>query len=232
MPVLQGARGGVVDDRVAVDMAERIGLLHVACHRADHHRELTLVVDRVRRVVRARDRVTRAGDRVRPLGEDDRHVRDGILAGAGIEAGLVELLRMLVVVLADAQDVLRRTRDRGQQAHLVERDTAAVGRRSLARGGKRSRTGCNERTHLARQGGCGHRQVGNRLACIVEDADTGAGGVGKSDQFHPGSPCLYSCAGRSGCRAFVRRARPQVDRDAGQQHADRDQPVELRVVDA
>ena len=126
MPALQVARGHVVDDRVAEHVVVGAGLGDAATAAPDHHAELGLVVEAVADAGRIADVVTVGDHAFGRLGEDDRGCRHGVgrRAGAAVETAAGELVRMLVVVLAHAEDVARRPRDRCLEAHARQRRAA------------------------------------------------------------------------------------------------------------
>ena len=112
LALLQVARGDVVGDRVAGDLAAR----------AHHDRQLDLVVEPLDDR-RAADRAAAGDARARQL--EEHHRRLGQLgAGLGGVRGVVE---------ADAEDRAR-LRHGGQQRDIGERVRVAVGGRAVARG--------------------------------------------------------------------------------------------------
>ena len=93
---------------------------------ADDHRQLALVVEPAGRDRDAPGWPRQGDDRGVRLAEHHRDVRHHLL-GAAVEAGAGEFLGVLVVVLAHAEDVLRRARDRRQQDGASA--TGGLGRR-------------------------------------------------------------------------------------------------------
>ncbi len=132
MALLDGARGGVVDDGVAEHIVERVGALHVLAVAPDDDAELTFVIGRMARVGRGRQALPRIGERAHRLGEDDRKLRDLHLVAGLVDAAAGEFLGVIVIVLADRHDVLGQRADRGGELDLVERLRRTVFRRGRA----------------------------------------------------------------------------------------------------
>ena len=113
---LKLAVADVVDDRVAGDVLERLGLGHAAAVAADHHAELALPVDLVGRDVGDHDRVAGMGQRrARRLHED---VGERLLPLGGRPPALGDVLG----VVAGQEQELRRAGDRHQELDVVEGD--------------------------------------------------------------------------------------------------------------
>ena len=125
MFLLHRARGDVVDDGVPKYVIERVFARHVLGVLADHHAELALVVHRAGRVQRernfGRDRRAR-----RRLGENHRIGRHVLLVAGLIDAALGEFAGVVVVVLADADDVLDERPDRRGELGFGKPDRLAV----------------------------------------------------------------------------------------------------------
>ncbi len=130
VPLLQITNRDVVDDGVAVDVRGRVCLGHLVPAGAEDHAELALVITCRGSIVADAHVVAGSCDRRQRLGEDHRRVGHGLLGG-GVEAAAREFARMLVVVLADAHDVVTRP-DRGEQTNSAYRYPRS---RLLQRGG-------------------------------------------------------------------------------------------------
>src|SRR6266550_3776025 len=120
------ARGYIVDNGVAPDVV--VGMLgcDVAPRLPDYYGELGLVIDRRGDVAMEVDRVAVADDGSRWLGEHGGVLVDLCsLHSAGLIAAPCELLRMLAIILADAEDVSPRG-DRGQKLDPVQRNPRPI----------------------------------------------------------------------------------------------------------
>ena len=146
VPLLQVPRGDIVDDGVAEHVAERVRLADAAPALPDDDAELALVVEPAGRIELAEDRLAGGDDRGVRLAEHHGKGRHHVLRAA-VEAGPREFLRVLVVVLADAEDVLRRARDR---------------RTKLGAG--RLRSAADRGAQPVEHGGLGRRHVQHGLA--------------------------------------------------------------------
>jgi hypothetical protein len=104
--LLQFARRYVVDDRIAEHERHRVVAIGNTPAPPDHDRDLGLVVDRACGIERALDCNPGADHRRRRLRKDDRMVGNFAATDrTGVEAAGAELERMVVIVLADAEDV-------------------------------------------------------------------------------------------------------------------------------
>ena len=102
---LQIARGYVIDDGVAPDVVERVLRVDAVSAFADDDGELRLVVGCLGNF-RVNDHRAAAGDhRFRDLGEHDGARRYRALSGAAVEAALREFVRVVVIILPDAEDI-------------------------------------------------------------------------------------------------------------------------------
>src|SRR6185369_10867929 len=118
------ALGDVVDDAVAGDELQRVGLVDVARLLADDDAELDLPVA-LERALRQHDGVVRADDRAGRLHEDDRLLRD---RGAGL-GGVVRVVEADADELAHAAPGRRDAagaRDRGQLRGVELGESAQV----------------------------------------------------------------------------------------------------------
>src|ERR1700684_3911241 len=106
MASLKIARGYVVDDGIAPDVAERGFAADSAASTSDHHAELGLVVQALGQPGVTRNVCERSYYAARGFRKDDRHF--GYFCGTSVEAALIELLCVLLVVLADAEDIATR----------------------------------------------------------------------------------------------------------------------------
>ncbi len=130
--LLPVACGHVVEDGVTPDVVQRVGPGDGASALADDDRQLRLVVQCIAHARRIPDAVAVRDHRLRHLGEHDRAGRNRIGRRlVGIEAALGELLRVVGVVLADAEQVTGRLRDRCEQPHRgqIQRRGIALERR-------------------------------------------------------------------------------------------------------
>ncbi|MNC85081.1 hypothetical protein D3C83_06570 [compost metagenome] len=117
VPLLQVAAGDVVQHRIAEHVRQRVARPDIAARPADDHGELRFPVELLRHRGVMRHVVEGAVHRRRRLGEELRHVGQLHLAVVG-RGALADVRR---IVAADAEDVLRRPRNRRMKAHVGER---------------------------------------------------------------------------------------------------------------
>ena len=132
-----------------------------------------------------------------------------VLARARIEPALVELARVIVIVLADAQNVLRGTRKRRVHLHASRRNAAFAALHRAARALQAFLAERHELRHVARQA-ARRREVDDRVGFESFDADAHALRVGKvtSRIFRSSSfeARQYACApGRPSMRVRAKK---------------------------
>ena len=74
----------------------------------------------------------RVGERGHRLGEDDGNLRDLLLVAGLIDAAARKFLRVIVIVLADTDDILRQRADRGREFYALEGKRRAMLERARA----------------------------------------------------------------------------------------------------
>ena len=119
---LQVARGHVIDDRVTPDMLEGVLRFDAAASLADDDRKLGLVVDRPGDVRIDDHRPSASDHRFRHFGEHDRIARHRAVGATRVETATGEFVGVLMVVLADAEDVASRQRYRSLDHDLRKRN--------------------------------------------------------------------------------------------------------------
>ena len=183
MLVLQRARGGIVDDGVAVDVVIGILLRDAAAAGADDDTEFAFVVGRVAVIEIAQNRLAGPDHRIGPFGERNRQLRNRVLARTRIDAAVVKFMRVVVIILAHAQHVLRRARDRCQQFYTAKRQTsfAALHRRACAFQAIFAER--DKRRHVFRQAGR-RRQINDAVGFNIVHADARTLVIRKSNQTH------------------------------------------------
>src|SRR5262249_7875186 len=107
VPLLQGPRGHVVDDGEAEDVVESLGALHAYSASPDDDAQFAFVVDRIGRIRRCRNPLKRVGKGCHGLGEDDRIPRYLLPVAGRIDPAAREFTRVIVIILADTDDILR-----------------------------------------------------------------------------------------------------------------------------
>ena len=115
MARLQVPGGYVVEDGVAEDVVCRIGGFHVPGGFAQHHRQLHLIVQTVRKARVTGDDAVGLPGLADPLGEVDRRCT---ALGEGIGAVPGGFLRVVPVVHAQADHILPGAGDGSQQLHI------------------------------------------------------------------------------------------------------------------
>ena len=165
--ICQSRMRDVVEDRVAGDVVERVGLGDVPPAAADDHRELRLPVDRLGDP-RHLDRLAVGDERLREADEE---------VGLGEDVEL-RLRGVLGVVARDADD-LRRARDDRQQLEVGGRVVLGLAGALLERG-----AGGRHRGVAALEQGDDVGGTFGSTACEVDDGVVGAGA----------EPCLAAAA--------------------------------------
>lgn len=90
------------------------------------HRQLGFVIEGVIGVERAVNPIIRAAYGRTWLAENYRVGRYVARGGAGVIATVTELVRMRIIVLADAEDISAGRGDGRQQTNVPERDTSLI----------------------------------------------------------------------------------------------------------
>ena len=176
MALLQMPRGHVVDDGIAEYMRKRGGLGNATPARTDDNRQFAFVIQAAGWVQMAQDGFAHGDDGGMGFGKYNGEGWHHIL-GPAIKARPRKFLGVFMIILADAEHVLRWARNGGED--LRPRYDWRIGKR-IPRGGQRCWPRRNEAKHIARQRRCYGGNIPQR-ARFIHGTNPHTGGIRESD---------------------------------------------------